>query len=256
MDELLTTCRWPALTSPYGEALRQAVHCILQRVPDTIGIIVSGTIVRGTPSASSDLDIYVIRQKAIRQRLQYFFNGVPAEIFINPPAKVKAYITEERRAGRPITAHMLATGFIVLERDAIVAALRAEATEALSRPFVVPPQQLTSSRYMAAARFEDATDMVETDRDAARMILNLVVCDMLRYHFLRENQAIPRDKDLLKTLQSQAAPLAELARRFLNAASLDEALALAHSIADHTIETYGFFEWESEPETVEIEPPA
>ena len=63
LPEHLKHCTWPDLQEPYDRALRQAVQFILTTITDVRGILVSGTIVRGNPSPSSDLDIYVIRQK-------------------------------------------------------------------------------------------------------------------------------------------------------------------------------------------------
>ena len=57
-----------------------------------LGIIVSGTIIRGNQDLSSDLDIYVIQKEPFRQRLQKFFNHIPAEIFVNPPKLLKVIL--------------------------------------------------------------------------------------------------------------------------------------------------------------------
>ncbi len=70
------------------------------------GIIVAGTHISGNPDPTSDLDIYVIHAHPQRQRIQKRFKGVPAEIFVNPPAAIRRYFAEEVR--RPSTAHMLA----------------------------------------------------------------------------------------------------------------------------------------------------
>ena len=247
---LFERCRWPDLAPPYAEALRQAVGFILARFADTTGIVVSGTILRGNPAPTSDLDIYVIRQKPQRQRLQQFFNGVPAEIFVNPAAMVLRYFDEERKEGRPIAAHMLATGFTVLELDPAVADLRRQAQHSLTLRPDPAPQRLTAARYMAATRYEDATDIVVDRPEAANMILGLAVYDMLHYYFLRANRYLPRDKDLLDALGRLDAGLAELARDFYGAGSLERRLAIAEQIADCTIETRGFFAWESNPEDV------
>jgi hypothetical protein len=236
------------LAPPYDEALRQAVIFILERVPDILGIVVSGTIIRGTPSPTSDLDIYAIRRKAERQRTQRWFNGVPAEIFVNPPDRVRGYIAREHQEARPITAHMLATGHCVLAEDPVVEELRTLAREMLSTPPDVPAQRRIGLRYGAATRFEDATDSASVDPEAARMIMGHAVRDMVHVWFLEAGQFIPRDKDLLTALQAQAPELGTLVRQFYRSPSLDEALALAHEIADRTIRTYGFFEWESGPE--------
>lgn len=75
-----------------------------------LGIIASGTIIRGTPDPSSDLDICVIHQPMFRQRLQRFFNDVSTEIFVNPVAAIERCFDQERAAQRPCLAHMSRRG--------------------------------------------------------------------------------------------------------------------------------------------------
>ena len=250
-ESLFAQCRWPDLPAPYANALREAVQFILERCPDAQGIVVSGTILRGNPAPSSDLDIYVIRRELQRQRVQKFFNGVPAEIFINPAKKVADYFAAEQRDARPITAHMLNTGFTILDCDGVIAGLHAHARQLLQTPPDPSAEALTFARYMAATRYEDATDIANTRPETARMILGLAVHAMLRYHFLADHRFVPRDKDLLAVLEAWDAPLGALVRCFYGAVTLEEALDAAEQIADRTIATHGFFEWESKPEAVE-----
>lgn len=249
-EVLFAQCRWPDLPAPYAEALREAVRFIFARCADTQGIVVSGTILRGNPAPSSDLDIYVIRREPQRQRVQKFFNGVPAEIFINPAKKVLDYFADEQQEATPITAHMLGTGFTILDCDGVMADLQTRARQLLETPPDPSAQALTTARYMAAARYEDATDIADTRPETTRMILGLAVHDMVQYHFLANHRFLPRDKDLLDVLEAWDATLGALVRRFYGAATIAEALALAEHIADGTIATRGFFEWESTPEAV------
>jgi predicted nucleotidyltransferase len=257
MPSTLEACSWPTLTEPYNKALREAVSFILDHVPDVMGVIVSGTILRGTPAPASDLDIYVVRENPERQRIQRWFNDVPAEIFINPIPKVREYMESERKQGRPITAHMISTGFVVLNVAPQVATLIEDAREMVAMPPDLSPQALTAARYMAAARFEDAMDVAATRPETARMILSLAVRDMLHYRFLAENRHVPRDKDLLKAIEAIDPTLAQGAQAFYGderegcGVAFEEARRLAHAIADRTIETYGFFAWASEPEATE-----
>jgi hypothetical protein len=255
-QRMLAQCQWPTLASPYAEALQEAVRFILARFNDTLGIIASGTILRGNPAPSSDLDIYVIRERPVRQRIQKFFNrtsktrGVPTEIFVNPASQVLKYFTEEHEAGRPLTAHMLATGFTILQVSPVVSDLQQRARERLTHLPQLDTERLTTMRYMAAARYEDGTDVAETDPETAIMILSVAVHDMLTYYFLNAGRYVPRDKDLLGVLGDMDGALAGLVRAFFGAQEIDRRLALAEQIADYTIETHGFFEWESTPEEV------
>ena len=114
----------PTLPEPYATALDDAVAYIHERYRP-LGIIVSGTIIRGTPHASSDLDFMVIHEASWRQRTQGFFNGVPAEMFVNPEMQMRRVIAAEPAGGRPVMSHLIGTGEIVHEIGGVMASLKA-----------------------------------------------------------------------------------------------------------------------------------
>lgn len=248
-SDLFARCTFPDLPARYDAALREAVAFILERY-DALGIIASGTIVRGTPGENSDLDLYVIQRPAWRQRVQRCFNGVPAELFVNPPQRIAEYFASDRRAGRPITAHMLATGTVILDRDPLIAELIAQARAELDRAPAPSEEDLTFRRYMIATQVEDAADIASVDPQAASMILGLAVHGLLQYTFLAANRWIPRDKDMLAALHALDPVLARHARAFYAAADAPARLPLGERIAQHVIGTDRFFEWESAPEDV------
>jgi hypothetical protein len=250
MNELLTHCRWPDLEQPYAQALRDATVYILDNF-EVLGIIASGTIIRGKPDPTSDLDIYVVHAKPERQMIQKFFNRIPAQIFLNPPHRIPQYFVEESREGRPITAHMLATGFVVFDNHPIVNDLRHQATTVLAEGSTPLEDQLNFHRYNAADRFENVLDVADSDPVTANMLLNLVVYEMLHYYFLKQRLFMPRDKDLLKAVSQHHPVLGQISRDFYQAEKLDQRLTFAQQIADITIETRGFFEWQTQRELVE-----
>jgi predicted nucleotidyltransferase len=81
----------------------------------------AGTILRGDPDATSDIDLWVVHLEPVRQRLQKFFNTVPVEIFVNPPWTIETYFVQDQANARPISAHMMATGHVILASDPISA---------------------------------------------------------------------------------------------------------------------------------------
>ena len=238
---------WPVLRPPYDEALVQAVDYIRDRFTP-IGIIAAGTVVRGVPDDSSDLDLVVIHTSPYRQRLQRRFCGVPAEIFVQPPVEVRRTMDREYESGRPVLAHMIATGRVLFRAHSDVDALVARAQELLTQGPVHDEAVLQRLRYAAATRYEDAEDRVHSDPDTARMILVQAVADMLRFHVVAAGTFVPRDKDLLAGVDMIDPETAALTRRLLRSSSLAEQRELAKRLADRTIGVRGFFEWESEPE--------
>jgi ketosteroid isomerase-like protein/predicted nucleotidyltransferase len=245
----LDECIWPPLASPYAEALRHAVSFVLDEV-DPIGIIATGTIVRGQPHASSDLDLFVIHAAPYRRRIQRFFREVPTEIFINPASAVRRYFADEHRDARPITAHMIATGAVVLQSDPVIAEIRREAAEWLARPPRSGDEQNVRDRYAAATRFEDATDVGETDTDTATMLMTLAVTAMLEHDCRVKDGRVPRAKELLGVIARRDAELGRLAREFFAATSYGQRHTVGEAIADRTIGARGFFEWDSGAEPV------
>jgi hypothetical protein len=243
-------CAFPDLPAPYAAGLKEAVTYVLARYPTVVGVIASGTIIRGRPDPSSDLDIYVIHRDGYRQRVQRFFNGVPAEIFVNPPAQVERYLVEEARDRSLITAHMIGTGFVVLDEDPVVGLLRGKARALLaSQPEV--PENPTYPRYIMASLFEDVLDVRRRDPRTARMILFNAVERMLRHAFTKAGRWTPRTKDLQRELASLDHELGRLAARFYRARTLRGQIGIGCRIADRVIGCRGFFEWESDPEPVE-----
>lgn len=254
MSEPLEACAWPSLAPRYSAALREAVAFVLAEVEPT-GIVATGTIVRGIPHASSDLDLYVVHDVPVRRRVQrYFGDGVPAEIFINPPAAIRRYFASEHEEGRPITAHMLATGFVVLARGGELAALREEAGGWLARPGMPSAAAVVRARYDAACRFEDALDVAAADPATATMLLGRAVVAMLEGWCHVRTGAIPRGKDLLAGVAALDPAIGERARAVFADGPFPARLAAALAVADATIGTRGFFEWDSGPEPAAGEP--
>lgn len=243
MEPRLESCSWPALPEPYLPARKDAVSWILSRCDGILGIVASGTIVRGTPDPASDLDIYVVHGGAWRQRVQKVFRGVPAEIFFNPPARVERYFQDDRAAGRAITAHMIGTGHVVWSDGPVLDGLREKARAFLAEP-PAPPSDDTVPRYMISSLYEDAMDVSRRDRTACRYILHQAVERMLEHAFRKAGRWLPRKKDLPRELLALDPALGRLARRFYRAPLLRTQLRLAGRIADRTLAARGFFEWE------------
>jgi hypothetical protein len=245
-DNPLDACRWPPLPEPYAGALRSAVAFVFaETVP--LGIIATGTVIRGEAHPASDIDLYVLHDAPYRRRVQRFFQGVPTEIFINPPHAVRAYFPEEQKDGRRITAHMLATGVVILDHDPVVEQLRAESREWLSRPEVLSPDDVQRARYAAACHLEDGADTTPVDSTVAVLILGRAVTQMLEFWLRSRGRALPRAKALVAEVSAIDAGLGRLVMEFAQATSPAARLDFAFQIGDRTLAARGFFEWDSGP---------
>ena len=246
-DILLGACRWPALPEPYAGALRDAVEFTLAET-DPLGIIATGTVIRGEAHPASDIDLYVVHAAPFRRRVQRFFRGVPTEIFINSPHAVRSYFLSEHRSGRRVTAHMLATGFVVLDRSPLVEQLRAESHDWLTRADEMTALDAQRARYAAATDLEDGADTTPVDAAVAALILARAVTRMLELWLRSQGRAIPRAKALVSEVTTLDSALGEMVHRFVSATSPAERLEAAQQIGDHVLHVRGFFEWDSGPD--------
>ncbi|CAN5760248.1 hypothetical protein BH20CHL1_BH20CHL1_05960 [soil metagenome] len=242
-------CAWPALDEPYQQALTEAVEYVFQRF-EPVGLLVSGTIIRGNPGKASDLDITIIHREPWRQRVQKVFNGVPAEIFVNPREQIEQYFEAERKQGRPVTAHMLATGFTIYDPDGVVKSLQVKARNVLAAGPEISPSTLTWRRYATATWLEDAVDIVDSDPELCIAFLFRAVDEAVRYRFWDAGEWQPRHKDLLRSLTELDPQLNELVLAFLNSGVLADCIECARQVLEHSVGETGFFEWESEIEPV------
>jgi predicted nucleotidyltransferase len=214
-----------------------------------LGIVVSGSIVRGEAGPTSDLDVFVVHQETWRVREQKRFADVPAEIFVNPPAQVRRYFEREHDAGRPCTAHMFATGEVIEPRHAVITELVQEASEWLSRPLEPTEVALTQSRYGAVDLLDDARDVIDSDAAAAALLLGDAVQQIVAYAFWARRRFQPRRKDTVAALASIDPEAAALVRTWL-ASSGHDGLATVAALARHVLGADTFFEWTSTRESV------
>jgi predicted nucleotidyltransferase len=248
-DPRMAQVTLPPLSDRYRAALAAAVEYIFGRWSPS-GVLVSGSIVRGNPGPESDFDIFVLHGEAVRQRVQRRFGGVPAELFVNPPGRVRRYFEEEARdgSGRPVAAHMFATGVAIYDPEGVVAALQDQARTTLAAGPAVKEALLTWKRYTVATTLEDALDIAETEPEMCAALLSAAVLDAARYRFWAAGRWQPRVKELFGELAALDPTLVELVRRFQRAGAPSERIELARAVALASVGEVGFFEWESDAE--------
>lgn len=208
------------------------------------GMVIAGSIVRGEAGPTSDLDVFIVHKEPWRLRDQKWFHGVPAELFVNPPERIRGYFRSEHGEGRPSTAHMFTTGELAPGADEVVHALVQEAHDWMARPLDVSEDMLTSKRYGIADYLDDARDAIATDPAAAAILVAAAVRDTIAYAFWQRGQFQPRRKAVTTALAAIDPAAAELLRRFAPATA-DAALEIAIALAHHVTGVDGFFEWTS-----------
>lgn len=231
------------LRDQHRVALEQAIEW-LPSIVEPVGIIASGSIVRGNPGPSSDLDVVILHDQSWRRRVQRWFNGTPAELFFNSEDWLRHSILSEAAHGRPVMAHMLATGELLLDTSRRLEVLKRWSLDVLQRGPCLSPDALLRDRYAAATQVEDALDFVDDDSPDAIQTRALAVNALVRHAYLRKNQFLPRPKERLWLLSQAEPTLAGLLAQALNGRASATGPAL-RAAAQQLLETTGFFEWDS-----------
>lgn len=230
--------------APYDRAVDEA-EAFIRATWKVHGIVVAGSIVRGEAGLTSDLDVFVVHAEPWRVRVQKRFVGVPAELFINPPDRIRDYFKSEHAEGRPGTAHMLATGVVLPGADETVDEIVREARAWLARPIELTPAELTSKRYAAVDMLDNARDVITGEPAIAQLFLTDAVQQTVAYAFWKRAMFQPRPKDLLRALDEIDPTAAGLVRAFSESRH-DNALQIAIALANHVLGVDTFFEWESD----------
>jgi hypothetical protein len=238
-----------SLPERHATALDQAIDFLAARYAPT-AIVASGSIVRGTGHATSDLDIVAIHEADWRQRVQRVFNGVPCEMFVNPAFHIPRQMEKDARAGRPVMAHLLATGFIAHDPDGVAAMLQHEAIANLDAGPRIDPANLNFRRYGIATQLEDAGDLVDADPDRSRSLLVEALVAAVKWWSLANGRWLPRDKEVFEDLDRRDARLGAAVRAVIGEPDLARQVHLAVAAIQALIGVTGFYEWESIPEAL------
>lgn len=85
---------------------------------EVTGIILCGSYITGGHTKNSDVDIQIILKKGCkwRERGNKIIDGILIEYFANPPENTLRYFEEDEKRRKKSTAHMFATGKIILDK--------------------------------------------------------------------------------------------------------------------------------------------
>jgi hypothetical protein len=233
---------------PYDRAVDELVRYV-RATYTPLGIVVSGSIVRGNGGPTSDLDVLVVHGEAWRVREQKRFNGVPAELFIGPPLQSRRNFERDHADARPVTAHMFATGEVIEPSHPVIEELVREARDWLARPVETTELKLAQLRYGPVDLLDNARDLIDSDPAAAALMLGEAVRDIIAYAFWQRRCFLPRRKDRIAALASIDPQAAALVHTWL-ASSGRKALATVEVLANHVLAVDTFFEWTSQREPV------
>jgi Nucleotidyltransferase domain len=90
---------------------------VRERFPDARQAWLSGSVVLGSATATSDLDVPVLRDEGevFRESLEY--DGWPVELFVHTPASMRWFVAKDLERRQPSMARMVASGVPLLAGD-------------------------------------------------------------------------------------------------------------------------------------------
>lgn len=181
----------------------RALETVLEEIEtetEPVGILLTGSVIHGNASATSDLDVAILHDAPWRQRVQRVIDGAPIECFINSHAWWIRTLDFQAATGRSPAAHFLAKGAIWRDRDSRMHELQRTAQRYVDAGPQVPDHILTALRYAAVSTLEDGVDIVTIDAERARWLLYDAIDKALRCRYMHNQIWIPREKDAFADL--------------------------------------------------------
>jgi hypothetical protein len=205
---------------------------------DLLGVLATGSRVRGEGDASSDIDLHVLIAPLRRQRRNIVVAGVEVEMFINPPAQIRRYFADNNITGRGIDQHMWSTGRIVYDPQGSVAELMAEA----QRQWDAGPPVVDASdwrvRYLPADALRDIGDVLERDPEQTLLMIGALLAELISMHYRLGRRWHVKPKRVLADLATWDVPAAELVRRACEG-TLNERYTTLQSLTEHVLAPVG-----------------
>ncbi len=166
--------------------------------PHSLGAISSGSLFRGTGTATSDIDLPVIDDSieyAYRETFRY--KGRVFECFIHTQAAIQDFFRSDLDSRCPALPHMYATGHIIKDSRDIMSRLQKQALSALEKgPLPLSPEERDRIRYTLSVSLDDLKD--STDYGESFLLFNKVLITYMEFSLLSTDQWIGSDKWLFR----------------------------------------------------------
>lgn len=143
---------------PRPDAVETARRLVTERFPDAVQAWLAGSVVRDEATATSDLDITVLREEGEVFRESLTYDGWPVELFVHTAATVRWFVARDTERRRPSMAHLVATGVPLLASMA-GSDLQAECRAVLDAgPPPLEDDDLRTLRYGLTDLLDDLAD--------------------------------------------------------------------------------------------------
>ena len=181
------------------EALVAARSLVVERFPGALAAFLAGSASRGTATALSDLDIVVVlggRPAPYRETVR--FASWPVELFVHDEASLRYWYDLEASNFRPVLAHMVATGVVLLDAGAATRLQEAATAQLDAGPAPLAKAELLLRRYLLTDTLDDLISAADADeRDA---VAGAVLTQAAELFLLNRGHWLGRSKWLVRRL--------------------------------------------------------
>ncbi|MCW2791041.1 MAG: nucleotidyltransferase [Nocardioides sp.] len=133
-----------------------ARRLVAERFPNARAAWLSGSVVMGSATATSDLDVTVVLPDVAVHRESLEYDGWPVELFVHTVASVWHFVALDLASRRPSMARLVATGVVLVDADGTAADLAAECADTLAAgPAPLSGSELDAMRYGLSDLLDD-----------------------------------------------------------------------------------------------------
>jgi hypothetical protein len=155
---------------------------VSRRFPEAEQAWLSGSVVLGGATVTSDLDITVLMDRTEVRRESLVHDGWPVELFVHTEASIRHFVAQDVARRRPTMARLVATGIPLVAGPGGEALQRECAATVAAGPGPVPADELAAARYLLTDQLDDLAgggspdvrdaSVVEVWRSTAELLLS------------------------------------------------------------------------------------
>ncbi|SFF79357.1 Nucleotidyltransferase domain-containing protein [Halobacillus alkaliphilus] len=151
--------------------------------PDCQSAVLSGSVVRGEETPSSDLDIVVIDREPFRQ--SYYYCKWPVEVFVHNKDSLEDALFIETQHGIPLMTRLCAEGMVIKGGREAEKMIEEAKKSLIEGPCALPLNKLNELRYAISDNLDDLEGSERPEEDIYSVSS---LTESLHQFILRSNQ--------------------------------------------------------------------
>jgi hypothetical protein len=166
-------------------AIEAATKFIETRFPNCTAALLSGSVVRGQETATSDLDLVVFEENLLSPyRSSVLFEGWPIEMFVHNFWSYKEFFKSDAERARPSLIRMVAEGVSIRDNGFLIGIKEEAAAILIEGPKEWTEETIRTKRYMLTDLLDD---FVGAQREEGIFVAG-ALAELIHEFFCRTNK--------------------------------------------------------------------